>query len=265
MADLPSEEELAKLGKYKIVAYAARSAMRSYAFWLGGDKETFAIRKATQTSAETAAGKVTHADYVDDLADAILAGKSTVAYFHAAARVATIAAKASVAYPNAVAKFACEAAIVAGNAAHAFALAVSKGNSFGDAYDAQLAANAAAISDFEKLKTLPDGPLNCGPSGPLGPVWPDWKPPGWDESKLDFVYEDGNLEPGIYKKSGLRFNPVFVQRNFPPLEIAIDPGGAKSEKLTKLLITLDALYKHHGGSGLKIAKQRDFVLDRGEC
>lgn len=169
MADLPTREELVQFEKDKLVAYATRSAMRAYAFWGGDEKHTKAVQHAIKVAAETASGQSVPDDSIV-MPDSNPLPSSVLAAYAAARAIARVVKAIRAAYA---------AQTVAENATDAAARAAVR----------------AARSDFEKLKTLPDGPLNCGPRGALGPVWPEWKPERWDESKLDFVYESGGLEP----------------------------------------------------------------------
>jgi len=82
------------------------------------------------------------------------------------------------------------------------------------------------------------GPIEiAGDLGPLGPLWsagePEW-----------FQGDDDDPD-----RRAIESEPE-------PLEVYLDPGEAPEELLTEFFVALSAVYRAHGGSGLKVIREQ---------
>lgn len=172
MADIPTQEEIAKLPRLAIVAFAARCARRVQPLFGGGEKHTTAVRIAIEVSEQCAAG--------NEATDPHTAAHG--------ARVGTGSAVAATAGSAAAASYAATSAgnATAMSAAKPAAAAASCAASSVD-YAKEAATTAAIRRDFDLLLEASerenwddDTPV---PPEFFGPMWPDGEPEGWPKGE----------------------------------------------------------------------------------
>ena len=95
---------------------------------------------------------------------------------------------------------------------------------------------SAVQTDLEMLLALGRASIpitDASQSGPLGSLWPSF-PPKW-----------GTGLPNLVQTK---------QHTYPSFTVTVNPGEASPELIDDLLVSLNSLYRSHGGSGLKVVE-----------
>ncbi|MAY75651.1 MAG: hypothetical protein CMJ31_13230 [Phycisphaerae bacterium] len=224
---LPTEEELARLPRNAVVAYALRCAMRVRplveVYWPNAPRKQLAaidraitlVQAAVTNPASTSASELSHAAVAADAA----ANAADAA--NAAAARAALAARAAAAADTAHAAHAAHAA-AASNVA---------------------AANAAAGADYNTLAHLAREDGWADDTGidveRLGPLWPQGTPAGWPAPHSPPASPD---EPGLFGSG------VFVDRI--GVDVWIDPGDSTVDDVADVFAALSDYHRACGGQGL---------------
>jgi hypothetical protein len=259
-----TKKDLKKLPLRAIVAFAARCARRVRTLFPDDKYPTErisldpaidiaeSVARGIKVSEKVVKDSITAAYRAEAAADRADTRTEAVAYSvaYAAAYAAVAAAKAARSELNIAVRF--DAADVVANAAsHAAAAsanAIRGATATADANDKAVAyCIQDAEVDYRRLVALGLGkyprlghPIDPAPSGPLGPLSPDREREPDDVRLVADPTRISSVEP-----SGDLTEPALI--------VYIDPGDSPKELIAELYVALSALYRSHGGSGLRIA------------
>ena len=259
----PQEEDLRKLPRWAIVAFAARCARRVQPlfakYWKDAPKEHIEAVDRAITLSEASARVGRPEASLSDAADAARVAAAAYAAVDAAAYAAADAADAA-AYAAVDARAAADAAVDARAAARAAAYAAARA--------AADAADAAAWSDYDRLLELATAErwAHDAPVDPdrLGPLWPSGEPQGWPTAHTPPREPDPSREhTRAFKRAVMDavMRDVARESSVRRLGIGIDVGEfTPADEASDLLAQLyDALNRYHiasGGSGLTVEDWR---------
>jgi hypothetical protein len=282
MSDEPLSEQLSKLPRRAIVAFAARCARRVQPLADNLPEEHRAAIDQGIAAAEAFARGDDNAEASADVAE--VASGATAAAAGATGGPVRAAAAARAAEAAAMT---IDATIWATMTAEANARATrTMGRKMGlpsgwaaaAAFDAAEATGddsastaiwAATRGDIERLLALglgdpgtPGSPIDPSESGPLGPLWAEGEP-AWFRNP-------GPAAPGAPTLESIEPDEADetpgLHSDLSPLTVYLDPGDAPQELIEEFYLTLSALYEAHGGSGLKFVKDehRSLVPEEAE-
>jgi hypothetical protein len=243
--EMPSREELGKLPRWTIVAFAARCARRVQplfkALWPKAPaKHCKAVEGAIRLAEFSAAtGRVAAWRGATWRATGRVATRRAATWRAPEADYAAFAA-----YVAANAAIAADAAPDAARAAYAAVHAATPNRAGGKGWrDAVVRATRV---DIEKVKTAAkkerwtdETPV---PPEFFGPLWPEGEPAGWPSARI----EADEPITGTYCEQ-------------PSIDLYVDPGDASTETIQEVLAALSDLHVAAGGLGLEFKSDGHFV------